>query len=183
MTSRSVQNRPFRFGERDRREFIVQDSEVSLVAINDDAGNPIFLGRSKAGELLGEPKWQIRQITYDDSGGVTRVEWAVNDDGAASTDYEFIWSSFAELTITAITRANPAVVTVSSIGSLQNGDEILIQGVEGMEEVNFDGTNIYIVANISGATFQLLGINSSAYGIYSSGGEVNYGEFITYDYA
>lgn len=182
--SRNVQNRPMKFGEKDRREFIVQDSEVSLVAINDDAGNPIFLGRAKAGEPLDQPKWQIRKITYDDQQGVTRVEWAVNDENAASTDYEFIWNLVASpLTITGITQAATAVVTVSSIGSLQNGDQIVISGVEGMTEVNFDGSNIYTVAGIAGSTFQLQGINSTGFGAYTSGGQVTYGDVLEYTYA
>lgn len=183
MSNRSVVNRPMKFGEKDRREFIVQDSEVSLVAINDLDGNPIFLGRAKAGEPLTDNKWQIRKITYDENGGVTRVEWPLNDEDAASTDYEFIWSTFATLTITGITNAATAVVTVSAIGSLQNGDLIIIQGVEGMTEVNFDGSNIYTVANIVGSTFQLQGINSTGFGVYTSGGTVTYGEVVNYDYA
>lgn len=184
MGNRSVINRPVKFGERDRREFIVQDSEVSLVAINDVDGNPIFLGRAKAGEPLDEPKWQIRKIFYDDAQGVIRVLWAVNDENAASTDYEFIWNSVSSpLTITGITQAATAVVTVSSIGDLQNGDQIVIQGVEGMTEVNFDGSNIYTVANIAGATFELQGINSTGFGAYTSGGTVTYGDFLEYTYA
>jgi len=182
MSSRSVVNRPLKFGEKDRREFIVQDSEVSLVAINDLEGNPLFLGRAKAGEPLDEPKWQIRKITYDEVGGVVRVEWPVNEEDAASTDYEFIWSSVDSLTITNITQAATAVVTVSSLGTLENGDQIIIQGVEGMTEVNFDGSNIYTVAGISGSTFQLQGINSTGFGAYTSGGTVTYGEVVNYDY-
>lgn len=183
MSNRAVINRPFKFGDRDRREFIVQDSEVSLVAINDTNGNPIFLGRAKVGTLITEDRWQIRKITYDSNQGVIRIEWAENDLNAASSEYEFAWSSVNNLTITGITQANPAVVTVASIGSLQNGDQIVIQEVAGMEEVNFDGTNVYTVAGIAGATFQLLGINSTAYGMYTSGGIVEYGDVVNYTYS
>lgn len=183
MASRTVQNRPFKFGEKDRREFIVQDSEVSLVAINDADGNPIFLGRAKAGEPLDQEKWQIRKITYDASQGVTRVEWPQNDESAASTDYEFIWSTVSNLTITDITQDNPAVVTVSSIDDLQEGDLIVIIGVEGMTEVNFDGSNTYTVANIAGSTFELQGIDSTGFTAYTGGGEVVYGEMLNYTYS
>lgn len=183
MSNSGVINRPFKFGERDRREFIVQDSEVSLVAINDDAGNPIFLGRAKAGEPLDQPKWQIRKITYDAAQGVTRVEWPLDDQNAASTDYEFIWSSFQSLEITGISQNNPAVVTVASIGDLENGDQIVISGVEGMTEVNFNGTNIYTVANIAGSTFELQGIDSTGFGAYTDGGVVTFGEVLEYTYA
>ena len=182
MTTASI-NRPYKFGERDRREFIVQDSEVSLVAINDSNSNPIFVGRAKAGVPLDENMWQIRKITYDSNQGVIRVEWPQNSEGAASTNFEFIWTDSSELTITTISQDNPAVVTVSSIGSLQNGDQIVIQDVLGMTEVNFTGSNLYTVANIAGSTFELQGIDSSAFTAYSSGGTVTYGQMLNYTYS
>jgi hypothetical protein len=73
-------------------------------------------------------------------------------------------------TITGITQANPAVVTVSDTTGLVNGDSAIIEAVGGMTQVN---DTIFTVANLSdGApgTFELSGINSSAYGAYTSGG-------------
>lgn len=181
--TRGTINRPFRFGERDRREFIVQDSEVSIVAINNATGNPVYLGRAKAGEPLSDDKWQIRKITYDEALGVTRVEWPLNDLNNASTEYEFIWSASPALTVTNITQANPATVTVSAIGTLQNGDLVVFQNVGGMVEVNFDGTTTYTVANIIGNTFQLLGIDSTAFTAHTSGGSVVFGNVLTLTYS
>lgn len=89
--TRSGQNRPFKFGEKDRREFITQDSEVALRAQNDGDGNPVYLGRAKPGILDGESKWQIRFIEYDAQQGVTSVTWPQNADGNASMEYEFEW--------------------------------------------------------------------------------------------
>lgn len=89
--TRSAQNRPFKYGERDRREFIVEDAEVALQAQNDGNGNPIFLGRAKVGTLTSEAKWQIRFIVYDAQQGVTSVTWPENDEGNPSGDYEFVW--------------------------------------------------------------------------------------------
>lgn len=180
---KASQNRPFKFGERDRRELIVQDSEVSLVAINDTDGNPGFMGRAKAGESLSDNKWQIRRFTYDDSQGVTRVTWPQDSDSNASADYEFIWTSVSDLVITGISQANPGIVTVSSISTLLNGDLIVIKEVLGMTEVNFDGSNVYTVANIAGATFELSGIDTSAFTAYSSVGIVVYGEVINHTYS
>lgn len=180
---RQVKNRPYKFGAADRREFIVQDSEVTVRAINDTDGNPIFLARALVDSAASENVWQIRKVQYDSANGVTSVTWPQNDQSNASNNFEFTWSSVSNLTITAITQANPAVVTVSAIGSLQNGDMIVIQGVEGMTEVNFDGTNIYTVANIAGTDFELQGINSSGFTAYSASGEVVYGEFLQYTYS
>jgi len=183
MSNRAVQNRPMKFGERDRREFIVQDSEVSFIAINDTNGNPVFLGRAKVGVAQSEEKWQIRKITYDSNQGITRIQWPENDENNASSEFEFAWSSVSQLTVSGITNANPAVVTVSSIGALQNGDLVTLTGVAGMTEVNFTGSNIYTVAGIAGATFQLQGIDSTAFGVYTSGGTVDFGEVISYTYS
>lgn len=96
--TRSAQNRPFKYGERDRREFIVQDSEVMLRAQNDANGNPIYLGRAKAGTSEGELKWQIRFITYDGNEGITDIDWPQNDEGNPSTDFEFSWTARASYT-------------------------------------------------------------------------------------
>ena len=72
----------------------------------------------------------------------------------------------AAKTITAITKANPAVVTANSHG-YSNGDRVMISGVVGMTQVN----NVeFTVAGVTTNTFQLSGVNSSAYTTYSSGG-------------
>ncbi|MFO7881212.1 MAG: hypothetical protein R6U52_01580 [Kosmotogaceae bacterium] len=88
--SSSGTNRPFKYGANDRREFIVQDSEVAIRAVNDANGNPTYLGRAKAGTLTSESKWQIRKITYDANQGVTAVEWPESG-GIASPDFIFEW--------------------------------------------------------------------------------------------
>ena len=175
-------NRPFKFGSRDRREFIVSDTEIALRAINDTNGNPIFLAWAKAGSAESSAIWQLRKIQYDSNQGVTSVTWSENPDGIPTTNYEFVYASTSDLTVTGVTNANPAVVTVSSIGTLQNGDLVIFQGISGMTELNFDGSNIYTVANIAGSTFELSGIDSSAYGVYVSGGTANFSEVVNYTY-
>lgn len=74
--------------------------------------------------------------------------------------------------ITGITKANPAVVTYSGADTYANGDKIVITGVLGMTEVN---NREFTVANVdTGAnTFELSGVNSSAYTTYSSAGTVS----------
>ena len=72
------------------------------------------------------------------------------------------------LTITGITSANPAVVTINGHG-YSDGDDVYITGVAGMTEVNAPNSP-YTVANKTTNTFELSGINSSAFTAYSSGG-------------
>lgn len=91
-------NRPFKFGQKDRREFIVQDSEVALRAQNDANGNPIYVGRAKIGTPTSETKWQIAFLTYDGNNSVTSVTWPQNSEGNPSADYEFEWDERATYT-------------------------------------------------------------------------------------
>ena len=77
-------------------------------------------------------------------------------------------------TISAITAANPAVVTSNSHG-YSNGDFVIITSVVGMTEVN---GKTFKVANKTTNTFELqdvdgTDINSSAYTAYSSAGTAN----------
>lgn len=68
--------------------------------------------------------------------------------------------------ITGITKANPAVVTSSSHG-LSDGDVIRISGVVGMTEVN---GKTFVVEELTTGTFALLGVDSTGYGTWASGG-------------
>ena len=77
-------------------------------------------------------------------------------------------------TISAITKANPAVVTATGHG-YSNGDEVVISGVVGMTEVN---SKRFLVANKTTNTFELTdkdgtNINSSTFTTYTSGGVSN----------
>jgi len=91
MANRSGANRPFKFGQRDRREFIVQDSEVAIRAQNDATGNVLYLGRAKVGTATSEAKWQISFHAWDANNSLTSRTWPQNDEGNASTEYEFEW--------------------------------------------------------------------------------------------
>jgi hypothetical protein len=73
------------------------------------------------------------------------------------------------LTITNITNANPGVVTSAAHG-LSNGDTVLIKNVEGMTEVN---DMIFTVAGVTTNTFQLSGVDTTLYNVYTSSGEVH----------
>ena len=72
----------------------------------------------------------------------------------------------ATTAISAITKANPAVVTSNSHG-LNNGDRVFITSVVGMTEVN---NREFTVAGKTTNTFQLSGVNSSAFTTYGSAG-------------
>lgn len=75
--------------------------------------------------------------------------------------------------ITNITRANPAVVTESAHGRV-DGAVVKIQNVVGMTEVNDE---VFIINVLTSSTYELIGVDSSGYGAYVSGGIVDQATF------
>lgn len=76
--------------------------------------------------------------------------------------------------ISDITNANPGVITFASTVP-SNGDTVVVENVVGMKELN---GRTFTVAGISGMTCHLLDltgrpIDTSSYGVYISGGEVD----------
>ena len=71
-----------------------------------------------------------------------------------------------------ITQANPANVNAPSHG-LSTGDIVYIYGVQGMTEIEGQ----YTITVVNGNNFTLDGIDSSAFGAYTSGGQV-----VAYEY-
>ena len=80
--------------------------------------------------------------------------------------------------ITAITKANPAVVTQTAHG-YSNGDIVFINNVAGMTQVN---NLFFTVANKTDDTYQLSGVDSSGYTAYSSGGQATKGFGTGYEF-
>jgi hypothetical protein len=78
----------------------------------------------------------------------------------------------ASNSITGITQANPGVLTYSGADNFANGDKVFISGVLGMTQVN--GIEVE-VANVNTAanTFELLGLNTTTFDAYTSGGTVS----------
>jgi len=78
-------------------------------------------------------------------------------------------ASGATKTITALTNANPGVVTSAAHG-LANGSVGIITGVVGTVQVN---NRAFVIANQATNTFELKGVDTSTtqgYGVYTSGG-------------
>jgi hypothetical protein len=69
-------------------------------------------------------------------------------------------------TITAISKANPAVITSTAHG-LSDGDVVKIAAVVGMIEIN---GKVGVVVGLTANTFALYGVDSTNYTTYTSGG-------------
>jgi hypothetical protein len=96
--AQNLENRPFKFGPKDRVEFIVYNSEMMILCENDAEGNPIYIGRAKVGSSQTAAVWQISFHTYDANSSLTSKIWPVNILGAESTEYEFMWANRASYT-------------------------------------------------------------------------------------
>jgi len=119
-------------------------------------------GTSFAGRSKDDGKVKLVNFEFSDEQAYV-LEFGANyirffKDGGILTE--------ATKTITAITKANPAVVTATSHG-YSNGDRVFVSGVVGMTEVN---NREFTVANKTTNTFELSGINSSSFTTYTSGG-------------
>lgn len=75
------------------------------------------------------------------------------------------WSTGSVKTISAATSADPVVLTVDQHG-FNNGDWVFTYDVTGMSQIN---SKAYRVANRTGNTFQLEGVDGRSYSTFSSG--------------
>lgn len=82
--------------------------------------------------------------------------------------YDISRSPFTQqvVTVTGVTKANPAVVTVSARGNLRSGDEVTMASVSGMTELN---GNKYSIKMLTATTFSL-NVDSTGFTTYTSGG-------------
>jgi hypothetical protein len=76
----------------------------------------------------------------------------------------------AQISISAITQANPAQVTATGHGYL-TGQQIIINAVVGMTPLNnFNGGGYFTITKVDADNFTLNGVDSTGYPAYSSGG-------------
>lgn len=114
-------------------------------------GSPVTVGASAG------------QISIDTTTGlVTFVADAtdnVNANVAKNVDANI------QKAVTGITKANPGVVTATAHG-FSTGDKIKLESVGGMTQVN---NNYYTITVLTADTFDI-GVDTTAYGTYTSGG-------------
>lgn len=125
---------------------------------------------NKAAGALAEGEFRIDATQADGTpSNVTRLyNRTVRIDGNSKIKWNI--NVPAALTITGITQANPAVVTVADTSTLTTGEEIYISGVVGMTEVNDANFTITV---INGTTFSLDSTDATGYTAYTSGGTVD----------
>ena len=80
----------------------------------------------------------------------------------------------AQATISAITKANPGVITTTAAHGLLVNDPIFIIGVLGMTQINLTGLTVNTVPSTTTFTVAQAGVplDTSAFTVYTSGGQV-----------
>jgi hypothetical protein len=146
----------------------------------DIAAYPIGLGKCRGfitrptGGVIKRPGFRFRgKVT-----GATRIFPFVYSTSIkylieAGNLYFRFWVNGARLTetpkaITGATAANPVVITSNAHG-YANGAKVTIEGVRGMTRLN---GGVYTVAGVTANTFQLSGVDGTAFAAYASGGTV-----------
>lgn len=112
--------------------------------------------------------------------GATKRYVEAFDSGDGSDETHLFSDSAIEVrhnssSISAITQADPGVITTSAAHGLVDGDTVYLMDIGGMTELN---GNVYTVANKTSTTFELTdssgnNVDTSAYTVYTSGGTVN----------
>lgn len=114
---------------------------------------------------------------YGESSRVTMVPFVFNQDDAYTLEFgEQYMSAYRNnapvyhpaVSISGATQANPVVITATAHG-LVDGEEALIEVVQGMTQLN--GRH-FVVQAATANTFELKGINGTGFGAYASGGTV-----------
>jgi hypothetical protein len=134
--------------------------------------NPVVITATAHGFATGD-------IVYiENVGGMTQINnrsFTVTNIGANSfslngengiTHGVYTSGGVATEAITAITQANPAVVTAEGHGFI-DGDEVYLENIGGMTELN---GGRYIINQLTADTFELTGIDSTGFAAYTSGG-------------
>jgi len=157
--------------QRSNNKFLVADTsdgwEEVLTLVDKDAGSLAagefrIDGQDADGNTYNVTRLYNRTLRLGDAGGdFVKAAWAI--------------SAPADIAITGITAADPAVVTVADTTGLVEGETVTISGITGT--AGTDGTNglngnSYVIASLTGTTFELVGSDTSSL-TYTSGGVVS----------
>lgn len=160
------------------------DSDLATLKFRQSNDVMYLAHRSYAPRKLsrtGAAAWTIEIIDFKpDQTYPTGISVTANTTG--TTTYKYKVTAVAEetaeeslvgtgdtATITGATQANPVVITATAHG-YSNGDEVHISGIVGMTELN--GLR-FTIANSTANTFELSGIDGTAYTAYTSGGSAD----------
>lgn len=133
-----------------------------------------YYGLSRPGAGITDAAWRVYRETVNGSGDTTAIDFA-----EGLNDFNNVWDDSVATPINAITQANPGQVTTTAAHGYSTGDIIDIEDVSGMVEAN-DG---YFTITVVDATKYTIGVDTSGYGAYTSGGNGYKRDYANYTYA
>jgi hypothetical protein len=113
--------------------------------------------------------WDIRMANgyaYAQASEIASLDRSIITSNGVSTYAASSQTDISQV-ISGATQANPCVITVGSTSGWADGNFVRIRDVVGMTQLN---GNLYQIDVLSSTTFSLVGIDSSGYTAYSSGG-------------
>lgn len=120
----------------------------------------IKIAQEKNVMYLAHPSYNPKKLTY-----TSPTSWAFANHSPTRKSRQ------NAQVISAVTQANPAVLTYTGSDSFSNGDTVYISGAAGMTEINELEFTVASV-NTGTNTFQLSGLDSTGYAAYTGGGIV-----------
>jgi uncharacterized protein (TIGR02217 family) len=164
---RAARGRLHGFRFKDWSDYEADAGGVGLIGSSGTgSGTPAAMQLYKRYMLAGEP-YDLRKIVKP-----IAASFAVQRDGLAMPSGWTLDATLGLITfgaditrvVTAITNANPAVVTTSVAHGFADGETIWLSGVSGMVEVN---ELAFEIGSVTATTFALVGVNSTAYGTFT----------------
>ena len=156
-------------------------ADASIATVSISAHDVIYGGETvtySAGEVIGVPVSTDVYIYADDpdlEGGAVTYEFTTDytDMAQALGRYKVgaIRTPISSISaaVSAATNANPCAVTTGANHGFSSGDVVDFSSVGGMTELN---TGTFTITVTSPTSFTLNGIDSTTYGVYTSGGTV-----------
>jgi hypothetical protein len=126
-------------------------------------GSGVLLAEGKPTRTIFKPVAGTTRVAIagQEVGNVGATRWTID-----TTTGRVTFAADITRSITAITKASQAVITVGSSHGYTVNDVVRVSGVSGMTEIN--GLRAAVVA--AGATTITVAINSTSFGTYTSGG-------------
>ena len=160
---------------------ITSFADATIATVSIATHDVIYGGQTvtySAGEVIGVPVSTDVYIYADDpdlEGGAVTYEYTTDYTemaqalgrykvGAIRTPVSSISAA-----VSAATNANPCAITTGANHNMASGDVVDFSSVGGMTELN---TGTYTITVTSPTSFTLNGIDSTTYGVYTSGGTV-----------
>lgn len=87
--------------KRDAQHNACQESYIADMTFRgeyDGSNNLIYKAYGRPGAVDSNPVWQIAKLTYDGNNNVTSITWPQGSNGAASSEFNFVWNDRASYT-------------------------------------------------------------------------------------